>query len=121
MYRGLTHALRTIAAEEGPRALFKGGIFRVVRSSPQFAVTLTVFEVLNQNFPNPFAAPSAASAARPVRATTDISRLRARNALRILLDCSSSFGMINDKMAAKGLQNLPKGLRSYPTVGKELA
>ena len=124
MYRGLGHAFKTILVEEGPRALFKGAMFRVVRSSPQFAVTLTVYEVLARNFPNPFAstAPGAAAAsARPIRATTDISRVRARNALRILLDCSSSFGMINDKMAAKGLQNLPKGLRSYPTVGKELA
>lgn len=120
-YRGLAHAIRTILVEEGPRALFKGAMFRVVRSSPQFAVTLTVFEMINRNFPNPFASTTAATAARPLRASTDISRTRARNALRILLDCSSSFGMINDKMAAKGLQNLPKGLRSYPTVGKELA
>lgn len=97
-------------------------MFRVVRSSPQFAVTLTVYEVLARNFPNPFAsAAPGAAAARPIRATTDISRVRARNALRILLDCSSSFGMVNDKMVAKGIQNLPKGLRSYPTVGKELA
>lgn len=29
--------------------------------------------------------------------------------------------MINDKMVARGLDKLPKQLRSYPTVGKELA
>lgn len=121
VYKGTIHAIKTIMVEEGPRALFKGGLFRVIRSSPQFAVTLTVFEVLNKNFPNPFSSGQPTAAQRPIRATTDISRLRARNALRILLDCSSSFGMINDKMAAKGMQNLPKGLRSYPTVGKELA
>jgi solute carrier family 25 aspartate/glutamate transporter 12/13 len=120
VYKGTIDAIRTIAREEGVSALFKGGVFRVVRSSPQFAVTLTVFEVINRNLPNPFASPSVQSS-RPIRAATDISRVRARNALRILLDCSSTFGMVNENMAAKGMQNLPKGLRSYPTVGKELA
>lgn len=120
-YTGFRHAFTTIVREEGWGALMKGWGFRAARSSPQFAVTLTVFEVLNRNITNPFAPPSSATTSRPVRAATDISRIRARNALRILLDCSSTFGMVNDKMAAKGMANLPKGLRSYPTVGKELA
>jgi solute carrier family 25 aspartate/glutamate transporter 12/13 len=123
LYTGVIHAFRTIIREEGAKAIWKGSIFRAVRSSPQFAVTLTVFEVINRNVANPFASGSTNSVSRPlaVRSTPDISRIRARNALRILLDCSSTFGMVNDKMAAKGMQNLPKGLRSYPTVGKELA
>lgn len=120
-YRGLIHAGKTILVEEGVRALFKGALFRVARSSPQFAVTLTVYEGISRNFPNPFSPAAATATPRPLRSTTDISRIRARNALRILLDCSSSFGMINDKMAAQGVKNLPKYIRSYPTVGKELA
>jgi solute carrier family 25 aspartate/glutamate transporter 12/13 len=120
-YKGLLDALRVIPREEGIKALFKGSIFRVARSSPQFAVTLTVYELLARKFPNPFADSTLQSSSRPVRATPDISRVRARNALRILLDCSSTFGMVDPKMAAKGVQQLPKGLRSYPTVGKELA
>lgn len=122
-YSGLVDAFRTIRREESSRALFRGAGFRAARSAPQFAVTLTVFEIINRNVANPFASDSTSSASRPlaVRSTPDISRIRARNALRILLDCSSTFGMVNDKMAAKGMANLPKGLRSYPTVGKELA
>jgi solute carrier family 25 aspartate/glutamate transporter 12/13 len=113
--------MRTIAREEGVKALFKGSLFRVARSSPQFAVTLTVFEVLSRQLPNPFSSKTSPSQARPVSSTPDISRVRARNALRILLDCSSTFGMVKPDMAAKGVQNLPKSLRSSTTVGKELA
>ena len=120
-YKGTIDAMRTIAREEGVKALFKGSLFRVARSSPQFAVTLTVFEILSRQFQNPFSNKTSPNQGRPVTATPDISRVRARNALRILLDCSSTFGMVDPKMAAKGVQHLPKGLRSYPTVGKELA
>lgn len=113
--------MTTIAREEGPRALFKGGIARVVRSSPQFAVTLTAFEVLQQNFANPFADASQAVAARPLRAQTDISRIRARNGLKILLDCSSNFGMVNQASAAQNVSKLPKSLGGSGVVGRELA
>ena len=37
-YKGLFDALVTIPKEEGFRALFKGGVARVIRSSPQFGV-----------------------------------------------------------------------------------
>ena len=37
-YKGLIDALITIPKEEGFKALFKGGIARVIRSSPQFGV-----------------------------------------------------------------------------------
>lgn len=37
-YKGVLDAFRKILAEEGPRALFKGGPARVLRSSPQFGV-----------------------------------------------------------------------------------
>jgi hypothetical protein len=84
---------------------------RVVRSSPQFATTLAVYEMLHKHFPYPFAEPTPA-VHRAARQTTDISRIRARNALRILLDCSSRFGMVDQKAASQGVQSLPKLLRS---------
>ncbi|KAJ3120340.1 mitochondrial aspartate-glutamate transporter agc1 [Physocladia obscura] len=49
-YNGLVDAGRKIMAEEGPRAFFKGGIARVLRSSPQFGVTLASFEIDENDF-----------------------------------------------------------------------
>jgi len=45
-YKGLVDAFRKILAEEGPRALFKGGPARILRSSPQFGFTLLAYESL---------------------------------------------------------------------------
>lgn len=50
-YTGNIDAFKKIAAEEGPRALFKGGLARVLRSSPQFGVTLVAYETLQSSFP----------------------------------------------------------------------
>jgi len=36
-----------VITEEGPAVLFSGGLERVVRSAPQFGVTLSLFDVLN--------------------------------------------------------------------------
>ncbi|KAI9325181.1 mitochondrial carrier domain-containing protein [Obelidium mucronatum] len=47
-YNGLFDAGRKIMAEEGPKAFFKGGVARVLRSSPQFGVTLASFELIQQ-------------------------------------------------------------------------
>ncbi|KAK1926724.1 putative mitochondrial inner membrane protein [Papiliotrema laurentii] len=115
VYKGVADGLRKISIEEGPKALFKGGIARVIRSSPQFATTLAVYEMLHKHFPYPFADVTPAAAvqqARAVRHSNDISRIRARNALRILLDCSSRFGMVDQQAAAQGVKALPKVLRS---------
>jgi solute carrier family 25 aspartate/glutamate transporter 12/13 len=113
VYKGVTDGFKTILKEEGVRALYKGGIARVIRSSPQFAVTLSVYEVLHKNFPYPFGPDADKAAARPAVFTpqTDISRIRARNGLRILLDCSSRFGMVNADSAAKHVNALPKVLQ----------
>ncbi|WVQ70836.1 hypothetical protein IAR50_000361 [Cryptococcus sp. DSM 104548] len=110
VYKGIADGLVKIFQEEGLRALFKGGLARVIRSSPQFAVTLACYELLHKHFPYPYA--PAPALARPSRsAQQDISRIRARNALRILLDCSSQFGMVDVNTAAKGVSILPKSLR----------
>lgn len=71
--------------------------------------------MLHKHFPYPFADVTPAAAvqqARAVRHSNDISRIRARNALRILLDCSSRFGMVDQQAAAQGVKALPKVLRS---------
>lgn len=46
-YNGFVDAFRKIWREEGPKALFKGGGARVLRSSPQFAFTLLAYETLH--------------------------------------------------------------------------
>jgi len=47
-YHGILDAFRKILNEEGPRAFFKGGAARVLRSSPQFGVTLLSYELLHR-------------------------------------------------------------------------
>jgi len=53
-YSGIMDAFVKIMKEEGPRAFFKGGIARVMRSSPQFGVTLFAYEKLHTYFPVDF-------------------------------------------------------------------
>ncbi|WWC86396.1 uncharacterized protein L201_001272 [Kwoniella dendrophila CBS 6074] len=114
VYKGVADGFRKILQEEGVKALYKGGLARVIRSSPQFAVTLAMYEVLSKTFPYPFApaVPIAASARPALSSSQDISRIRARNALRILLDCSSRFGMVDSQSASKGVASLPKIFKS---------
>lgn len=50
-YTGLTDAARKIMQQEGFRAFYKGGVARVLRSSPQFGVTLAAYEVLHNLIP----------------------------------------------------------------------
>lgn len=111
VYKGVVDGFKTILREEGVRALYKGGLARVIRSSPQFGVTLTAYEILHKHFPYPYADEPAVTVS-PLRQHTDISRIRARNGLRILLDCSSRFGMVNAESAAKHVQSLPKVLQA---------
>ena len=46
-YNGIVDAFRKILREEGPKAFFKGGGARVLRSSPQFAFTMLAYETLH--------------------------------------------------------------------------
>nr|ODN87653.1 solute carrier family 25 (mitochondrial aspartate/glutamate transporter), member 12/13 [Cryptococcus depauperatus CBS 7855] len=111
IYKGIADGLLKIFQEEGLKSLFKGGLARVIRSSPQFAVTLACYELLHKHFPYPYA-PAPAVVRPSLSAQQDISRVRARNALRILLDCSSGFGMVDATTAAKKMAVIPKSLRS---------
>ncbi|XP_028672887.1 electrogenic aspartate/glutamate antiporter SLC25A13, mitochondrial [Erpetoichthys calabaricus] len=49
-YSGVIDCFRKILREEGPRALWKGAVARVFRSSPQFGVTLLTYELLQKWF-----------------------------------------------------------------------
>lgn len=50
-YSGLLDAAQKILREEGFKAFFKGGPARIVRSSPQFGVTLATYEMLKSIIP----------------------------------------------------------------------
>jgi len=86
------HCFKTILKEEGPAALFKGGPARILRSSPQFGVTLVSYEFLQKLIPFPFGHhPHVEST---VVSEVELPRIRARNAMKILLDVHEDFGMV---------------------------
>lgn len=91
-YKGLTDAFVKIYHEEGFKALFKGGPARVVRSSPQFGFTLLAYEYLHKLLPYPWEEKPPQVQTALTSRQDDISRIRARNALKILLDVHGDFG-----------------------------
>ncbi|KAG2227086.1 hypothetical protein INT45_003816 [Circinella minor] len=93
-YHGITDAARKIMKEEGFKAFFKGGPARILRSSPQFGVTLTVYEILQQSFPLPGSrvAQQPSTTAKPDQEKS-FGSLRSRNALKMLLDLDYRFGV----------------------------
>lgn len=94
-YTGLRHAAKTIYAQEGFKAFFKGGPARILRSSPQFGFTLAGYEVLQNAFP---LSPQEGTAGHLEpgiglqSATAPLPYLRSRNALKIILDLDEHFG-----------------------------
>lgn len=50
-YSGIINAARTILREESYKSFFKGSMARVLRSSPQFGVTLAAYEVFKNLLP----------------------------------------------------------------------
>ncbi|GLB35821.1 putative mitochondrial carrier (TC 2.A.29) family protein [Lyophyllum shimeji] len=100
-YKGLRDAFVKIYKEEGFRALFKGGPARVLRSSPQFGFTLLGYETLKTYLPYPWdAKPPKVETALTSR-PDEMSKIRARNALKILLDVHGDFGR---RAASPGVQ-----------------
>ncbi|KAL7410524.1 putative mitochondrial inner membrane protein [Mrakia frigida] len=91
-YKGVFNAFSVITKEEGVKALFKGGVPRMIRSSPQFAVTLVVYEWLKVHFPYPYGDNIPPPRPSFLSGPEDLTRVRARNALKILLDCHEDFG-----------------------------
>ncbi|ORZ25132.1 mitochondrial carrier domain-containing protein [Absidia repens] len=107
-YTGIKDAAKKIYAEEGFKAFFKGGPARIFRSSPQFGVTLTVYELLHQAFPLPGHTTTATPGATPATAATvsdglissdqqqkqqQLGAFQSRNALKLLLDLDYRFGV----------------------------
>ncbi|KAF9015681.1 mitochondrial carrier domain-containing protein [Cyathus striatus] len=92
-YKGLRDAFVKIYREEGFRALFKGGPARVIRSSPQFGFTL-----LGTSFPHwpdtqyPWQDKPPQMETMLTSRHDDLAKVRARNALKILLDVHGDFG-----------------------------
>ncbi|KIM47475.1 hypothetical protein M413DRAFT_439135 [Hebeloma cylindrosporum] len=102
-YAGLRDAFVKIYREEGFRALFKGGPARVIRSSPQFGFTLLAYETLKDVLPYPWQD-------KPVKVGTaltsrpdEMAKIRARNALKILLDVHGDFGRRSAAFAGRPL------------------
>lgn len=104
-YNGLVDAARKIYAQEGFKAFWKGGPARILRSSPQFGFTLAAYEVLSTLLPMPGSAEAesqkAAAAAGKMEpgvglreATSPLSYIRSRNALKVILDIDNNFGKI---------------------------
>ncbi|KAF8640718.1 hypothetical protein AX17_000370 [Amanita inopinata Kibby_2008] len=110
-YKGLQDAFVKIYREEGFRALFKGGLARVIRSSPQFGFTLlgkrditsdildiflmrlyTGYETLKSTLPYPWQDKPRQIETVLTTRPDELSKVRARNALKILLDVHGDFG-----------------------------
>ncbi|KAG0248921.1 mitochondrial aspartate-glutamate transporter agc1 [Mortierella polycephala] len=102
-YTGIRDAARKIYHEEGFRAFFKGGPARIFRSSPQFGTTLMVYEVLQRAFPFDGATDSAASVAKVAAPSDDLSYLKSKNALKILLDVHYKFGIVPSNVKIPGV------------------
>lgn len=85
-YNGIVDAATKIMKEEGPRAFFKGGVARIMRSSPQFGVTLAAYEMLHTAFPVDFGDHKPESSAPPARLFPD--EVGKRNVMRLIHDLS---------------------------------
>lgn len=73
-YTGIRDAAYKIFKEEGGKAFFKGGIARVMRSSPQFGVTLYAYEQLHLLIPLEHSGSEKAEStrAKSIRTTVDL-------------------------------------------------
>lgn len=91
-YKGLFDAFSKIYREEGFKAFFKGGPARIIRSSPQFGFTLVAYEYLHKYMPYPFQERPREVETALTTQPEDIAKVRARNALKILLDVHGDFG-----------------------------
>lgn len=125
-YTGVMDCARKIYRDEGFKTFFRGGPARILRSSPQFGFTLAAYEVLSNMLPMPGsdeaeAQKQAAGRLEPSvglrEATSPIEFLRCRNALKVLLDMDSSFGMV--KVPEKGKAPWPFNKKSDDSQDKK--
>ncbi|KAH9826804.1 calcium-binding mitochondrial carrier protein Aralar2-like [Teratosphaeria destructans] len=109
-YNGLRDAAQKVFKEEGFRAFFKGGLARILRSSPQFGFTLAGYEVLQGLLPLPGEGHgqqevtprgTAESVTGLQEAKAPLPYLRSRNALKIILDLDLGFGRTKPENVAR--------------------
>ena len=86
VYNGIMDATAKIMREEGPKAFFKGGIARIMRSSPQFGVTLATYELLHSLLPVDFGDQKKKTVTATSRLLPD--EVGKRNAMRLIHDLS---------------------------------
>ena len=115
-YNGLSDCARKIYHEEGFKAFFKGGVARILRSSPQFGFTLAAYEVLSKTFPLPGSEEAELQKTLSGRvepghglreATSPLPYLRSRNALKLILDMDQNFGKIKAPQGKSWLGFVP--------------
>ena len=115
-YNGLTDCARKIYREEGYKAFFKGGVARILRSSPQFGFTLAAYEVLSKMLPLPGSEEAELQKTLSGRvepgiglpeATSPLPYLRSRNALKLILDMDQNFGKIKAPQGKSWLGFVP--------------
>ncbi|KDQ63115.1 hypothetical protein JAAARDRAFT_168598 [Jaapia argillacea MUCL 33604] len=92
VYKGMADAFAVIYREEGFKAFFKGGPARILRSSPQFGFTLLAYEYFHKFLPYPWAEQPREVETLLTSKPDDMAKIRARNALKILLDVHGDFG-----------------------------
>ncbi|XP_020710506.1 calcium-binding mitochondrial carrier protein Aralar1 isoform X4 [Athalia rosae] len=101
-YNGVTDCARKIYREEGARAFWKGATARVLRSSPQFGVTLFTYELLQRLFVVDFGGSRPTGSEQKVPTTGMADEIRSTNpdhiggyqvALPIFTGIESKFGL----------------------------
>ncbi|KAN0014473.1 hypothetical protein ACTFIU_000791 [Dictyostelium citrinum] len=104
-YTGIRDCFQKILREEGPRALFKGALARVFRSSPQFGVTLVSYELLqkallpNADYKPPTNAPITQKDFDVIRGNT--------NTVQRVIDMESKFGTLHQTRDNNNNNNKP--------------
>ena len=107
-YSGIFDCFRKILKDEGPKAFFKGGPARILRSSPQFGFTLAAYEVLSKTFPlhpSEEAEDDLHGRLEPGiglrEAKAPLPYLRCRNAMKLIMDIDKDFGKVHLPEKAK--------------------
>lgn len=72
VYNGMAHCYREIIAHEGPKALFKGVIPRILIVSPLFAITVLVYEFQQRYLSSKKSSPSSSSLASTTIETSTV-------------------------------------------------
>lgn len=116
-YVGIIPTFKRILAEEGPRALFKGGVARICRSSPQFGFTLAAYELFKKTLPLDlfYDSQPPSTASKSVTPSSEPFSL-SENSKRFKLSSSASAADLNPTLLA--LTNYYKSIDPDSTTSK---